>query len=204
VAAFLHASQGRLVLHASAVSWDDGAIAFAGPSGGGKTTIAAMLCRTGARLVTDDVLVLDARPGEESVWARRGGTELRVRAEAGELADASARHTVDGRLAVSPAYVDASEVPLQAVILPRPDRGATAIDGRRLGLGEAAHILGQSQRIEGWQDMKLIGQQFESAISIAGRIPVVELTLPWAPSYDVTTAAQVVTACREKACLSEG
>lgn len=56
--------RGLLPLHASCVTFGDGAVAFAGESGAGKSTIAAILLRHGARLVSDDVTVIDTQaPG---------------------------------------------------------------------------------------------------------------------------------------------
>ncbi|MBA4164154.1 MAG: hypothetical protein C0510_05925 [Erythrobacter sp.] len=54
---------GLAVLHASAVSIGGGAIAFTAHSGGGKSTMAAMLVREGLPLVCDDTLVLAPSSG---------------------------------------------------------------------------------------------------------------------------------------------
>jgi hypothetical protein len=51
--------QGRLVLHASAVDLEGQGIAFAGPSGRGKSTLAAAFARRGAGFLCDDGLRLD-------------------------------------------------------------------------------------------------------------------------------------------------
>jgi hypothetical protein len=52
--------QGRLVIHASTVVLpDDKVIAFVGDSGYGKSTIASFFCNTGARLMTDDCLLIE-------------------------------------------------------------------------------------------------------------------------------------------------
>jgi hypothetical protein len=51
--------RGHLVLHASAVSFGSQVAAFAGPSGTGKSTLAAACVARGARLVTDDVVCLE-------------------------------------------------------------------------------------------------------------------------------------------------
>lgn len=81
--------QGRLVLHASAVETELGAIAFAGPTGFGKSTLAASFASTGSRFLTDDGLPigwdgehLAALPGDPSIrllddscQAILGGTE---------------------------------------------------------------------------------------------------------------------------------
>lgn len=51
--------RGRFVLHASTVVIDDVAVAFAGPSGRGKSTLTAALARAGYPLVADDMTVID-------------------------------------------------------------------------------------------------------------------------------------------------
>jgi hypothetical protein len=50
---------GRLVMHASAVATPDGAIAFVGSSGRGKSTLAASFALQGFPLMTDDCLLID-------------------------------------------------------------------------------------------------------------------------------------------------
>ena len=56
--------RGIPCLHASAVQTVSGAIAFFGPKGRGKSTMAANFLRRGAALLTDDVLPLQQRGGE--------------------------------------------------------------------------------------------------------------------------------------------
>lgn len=51
--------QGKLVFHASAVEAGQGAIAFVGESGRGKSTLAASFAVSGHRFLTDDGLVLE-------------------------------------------------------------------------------------------------------------------------------------------------
>ncbi len=51
--------RGKLVLHASAVANQEGAIAFAGVSGTGKSTLGTSFCRQGFSLLADDGLVLE-------------------------------------------------------------------------------------------------------------------------------------------------
>lgn len=52
--------RGLLPLHASCVRIGDGAVALAGPSGMGKSTLAAALLRRGHAVLADDVTVIDA------------------------------------------------------------------------------------------------------------------------------------------------
>lgn len=51
--------QGKFVLHGSAVVVGDGAAAFIGPTGAGKSTVAASFALAGSRLISDDALVLE-------------------------------------------------------------------------------------------------------------------------------------------------
>lgn len=55
--------QGKLVFHASAVEIGDGAAAFAGASGLGKSTLAASFAGEGFRFLSDDGLALEPEGG---------------------------------------------------------------------------------------------------------------------------------------------
>jgi hypothetical protein len=61
------AQRKMLALHASSVVFRDRVVAFAGESGAGKSTLAAHCLKLGARLMSDDLLVVSARPGPEVV-----------------------------------------------------------------------------------------------------------------------------------------
>lgn len=76
--------QGFLVLHASAVVVDGKTVGFVGPKRSGKSTVALALHREGARVLTDDVLVLDVRG--EKVMARPGMPDLRLRRDTASTA----------------------------------------------------------------------------------------------------------------------
>ncbi len=54
--------QGRVILHASAVVTGQGAVAFCGPHGIGKSTLAAAFTRAGYPMLTDDMLPLTWGP----------------------------------------------------------------------------------------------------------------------------------------------
>jgi hypothetical protein len=71
------------MLRASAVELRNGAVAFIASSGGGESTVAATLCATGARLVSDDLLWLGVETPRHllSSWIRavhRGDGQLGV------------------------------------------------------------------------------------------------------------------------------
>lgn len=63
VLGFVLLQAGGFPLHAAAVEIDGVAVAFAGLSGAGKSTLVATLVQRGARLITDDVSVVDPIPG---------------------------------------------------------------------------------------------------------------------------------------------
>jgi hypothetical protein len=77
--------QGLDVMHASAVTWDSGVVAFVGPSGAGKTTVATRLMARGATLITDDALALEMTGGE--IVAHPGPPFVAVAAADSALAD---------------------------------------------------------------------------------------------------------------------
>ena len=80
------ALRGIHLLHASAVELDGSLLVITGPSGAGKTTSARAFARTGARLVSEDLLVLEPASvgpravitGEATIraWVAGRGTRL--------------------------------------------------------------------------------------------------------------------------------
>ena len=73
--ALLH-QRGALALHGSCVLAKDGAVAFLGDSGAGKSTIAAGLTRRGCSLVTDDILAITFQDGVPMVLPCRSDIKL--------------------------------------------------------------------------------------------------------------------------------
>jgi len=166
---------GECVLHASAVDIHGRAIAIAGPSGAGKTTLAAALCREGARLAADDLLRIDLT----TMWCFRGTTALRLRPNAAVLAanlPGHLRHpTADGRCAAHFAATQADALPLAAVLVPR---WSSAVGFRYLRGVEAVMALAPAARVQGWRDPDAMKQWFEHTHAIATAIPVIEASLP--------------------------
>jgi hypothetical protein len=85
--------RGYEVLHASAISGDGGAAAFAGPSGAGKTRLASRLVARGAGFLTDDVLAVQA--AGDRILSQPGPAFMAIRhddaAMLAELAEAGGR-----------------------------------------------------------------------------------------------------------------
>jgi len=68
--------RGVTCIHASAISFDDQVIAFAGPKGAGKSTTAAAFAGRGYPVVTDDIVAL--LPSGETFLAQPGYPRLRL------------------------------------------------------------------------------------------------------------------------------
>lgn len=76
VTTFVMRELGQVLLHASAVTTSRGAIAFLGPKGRGKSTMAAAFLMRGAALLTDDILLLQVR--DDGVYGVPGPPVMKV------------------------------------------------------------------------------------------------------------------------------
>lgn len=68
--------QGKLVFHASGVDTSEGALAFMGISGRGKSTLAASFSQSGSRFLTDDGLFLQGVDG--GYWVQPSHPSIRL------------------------------------------------------------------------------------------------------------------------------
>lgn len=187
--------RGDLVLHASAVQVETGAVAFVGASGMGKSTMATLLCAAGHALVSDDVLRVTVTDDDISVHP--GSTETRLREAARDLATAvdpgAVRITADGRLALQ--LRRSSErvlLPLRACVIPLPDRERTRVSLTRLRGSAALVRLARFPRILGWTDRCGMVSEFRQLAALVAAIPVVEARLPWGPPYPPDVADELL------------
>ena len=199
--AFQLSLRGLCVLHASAVDVGGAAIAFVADSGGGKSTMAGLLCADGARLVTDDVLVVDELQTRPTV--RLGATELRLRKGADTLvarfADAPERRTsADDRQVLQPPGVAEDGLDLEALVLPVPDRTATAVSVELLAPKEALFELLTLPRLLGWQDPQVLARHLAHLSALVARVPVYRAVVPWGPPFPDDVAAQLTAAIRAR------
>lgn len=197
---FILAMQGHAVLHASAVQVNDVVVAFVGMSGMGKSTMAGLMCSSGARLVTDDVLRVDL-DDDGPPSCHLGATELRLRKGAEGLfarlaAEPASRRTQDDRQAVRMVDAQPGRLPLAGIVIPRPhhDGSHTRLSVERLQPLQALLTLIRFPRILGWQDPAVLGRQFDELGAITERVPVFVANMPWGPPFADELPAELLDA----------
>jgi hypothetical protein len=198
----------HLVLHSSAVQVGDGALAFVGYSGMGKSTMAALLCAeltpsdapagTAGALITDDVLRIDFDgAGQQQPVCRLGATELRLRRSAGSVSErfaggASVRVTADARNALAPGSAVRDRLPLRAIVIPQPRRDHDQLRLTRMVGGRALITLASYPRIVGWLDPDTQRDQFEQLGRLTTSVPVYRADIPWGPPFDPDLARNLL------------
>lgn len=180
VIAWLLTLAGECVLHASAVEIGDSALAFAGGSGMGKSTLAALLCANGARFITDDLLRL--QPDGKDFRCFSGAGQIRLRKGAAAIAknfSATAHGThPDGRIAVT-MDGNRSTVPLGAIVIPHPSRHGKELNLQRLTRSMSLLYLMAFPRTQGLQQGKHLQRRLDSFGQIAAGIPIFKAEIPW-------------------------
>jgi hypothetical protein len=196
VLAHVLAREGELVLHASAVELGGRALAIVGGVGAGKSTLAALLCGAGARLVSDDMLRVDLSEGAPSCFRGTGVVRLRPAAAslASEIAGAEVIETADGRVGVIPAPAPSDRPPLGAVLVPAPSREAAELEVVRLGDPEALVELLRYPRLIAWRTSGPIRAHFDGAARLAQSLPLYRATIPWGPPFAAGLAAELLDA----------
>jgi hypothetical protein len=185
LAIWLVANQ-QLVLHASAVAWDDLAIAIVGGSHAGKTTLAAQCVLAGARLLADDVLRIVSTNGASSWWA--GVRWLRLRSGASALLSSwdgpMYQSERDQRwVAISQDAAVPASGRLDALVFPvRSDDGRVRVTPR--GQAEALRRLLLVPRVRGLQAHDLLRVQLRRNAELAREVPSVEVATPVGPPFE--------------------
>jgi hypothetical protein len=183
---FLLGISGASVLHASAVEIDGAAIAFVGMSGSGKSTMAALLCSDGARLISDDVLRVEVAGNRPICLC--GSTELRLRPAAADILERfspapPSRVVADGRLAVNPPLVASDRMRLGAIIVPLPSRSCSTLKLHQQAPVDAIFSLVRFPRIAGWRSPELLQNQFDVLTRLGSDVPVFHAVVPWGPPW---------------------
>lgn len=184
---------GHLVLHASAVRHDGRAVAFVGPSGGGKSTLAALGMLSGQDLVTDDVLRVDLSPaGAPTVWP--GATSVRLRPGAAGLGRrrAGVARTADGRIDLPAARTLDAPLPLHCLVLPTLAVRGRELRVERVGPDVAMRALAAAPRVAGWSRGVELARQFHQFAELCEAVPVVAVSVPGARRNDPAVVPELV------------
>ncbi|MCJ2185392.1 hypothetical protein MTR66_01020 [Novosphingobium sp. 2638] len=176
---FFH-MQGLFPLHASAVRFGDGVVAFSGASGAGKSTLAAFLSERGYQVITDDVCVIDLAEDAGRALVRPSFARLRLWGESmdalGKPLTEESRNTVRWNKYHLMLPSSRDVLPLKAVVLLEADAscdrpGLVPVKG-----GQA--IAKMIQNVFRPEYARFLGRDqvsFRSSTSIAGNVPVHEL-----------------------------
>lgn len=196
--AFWLGLHGACVLHASTVEIeaDGSAVAIVAGSGMGKSTLAALLCASGGRFVSDDLVRLD--DGVPPRWVGHSA-ELRLRPGATSLLDSvggtwPTRPTVDDRLAVDPPRSTHEDGPLAVVIVPAPRHDGGPLEIERLDAVDAAVALAAFPRLAHWRERGVLETQLHGLARLAESVPVLRARVPWGPPFAAGLGAHLLDA----------
>lgn len=171
---FLLELHGHCVLHASAVVLRDRAIAFMGPAGCGKSSLAAAFCALGAPLLSDDVLRCEVSQG---VRCNRGTFALRLRENQRDLAQlfSTSTRSIDDRIVVRATPAASRSYRVAALLAPAP---APHLQLTRIsGVDAIAGVL-SAARVTSWRSQERRVQQFSALAALGSQVPVFRLALP--------------------------
>jgi hypothetical protein len=178
----LHQRQ-QIVLHASAVEVNGKAVIFCGPSGEGKSTLAAALARLGYRLLADDVCAITFRANSDPV-VHPDGRHLKLWAQAIEKLELEdvrggrVRNHLE-KFYVQPPEVTVEAVPLGAVYSLREARPSDIPGIARPNIVDATLLLrGNAYRPLLVTRLEQKAQYFRAAAKIASKSGVFRLTRP--------------------------
>jgi hypothetical protein len=188
--------RGLPTLHANAVSVDGRLVLFAGASGQGKSTMAALMLGAGGVAVADDLVRLQrtehglvAFPGNRGIRLRPSATEMITSLDLDHLGTAT---SPDNRTVITEMrHLDLGPMPVAAVVLPAPNRTNTDVRVERLTAAEALVAVLQATRVIGWLKPAAHRHTFTTAQEIVRNVPILRVHVPWGPPWTHDLAARV-------------
>ena len=125
----------------------------------------------------------------------RGASSLRLREPAAsivELFETPPRvgQTADGRLAVYPPAGDSAAL-LSAVVVPHPDREIDRVTVEPIRGTEAFWMMSRFGRVMGWQQERMIQQQFSQISRLARESKILRARIPWTQPFSRQTADEL-------------
>ena len=182
--------KGKEVLHGAAVVTPYGACAFVGPTGAGKSTLAASFLSAGYSVLTDDCVVLDARGGNIvalpaypglRLWDDAIATLFGATGSCAPVAHYTPKQRFTAALSATPFY--SSAVPLAGIyVLGTSDAEDTAPvsnpEMHPLAEREALMTLLSLAFKLDIQDHRMLTREFDFLHRLVTQIPVRRLTVP--------------------------
>ena len=183
VLAFASHLIGDVVLHASGVQLEGGAVGFLGPKFCGKTTLATAMTYEGANLVTDDALAikLGARvqcaPGVPSLRLRHASARHFERTRERAKDDPQEQRVID---MLPPERIARKPVDLAALYLLNPpgSEGRGVVRRVPLDPAEGAMSLVRFSKLGGMLGKSEAATYFNRAISLCVAVPMYALVYP--------------------------
>ncbi|MGX1100290.1 hypothetical protein [Amorphus sp. MBR-141] len=173
--------RGLLPLHASAMRFGDGVVAFTGVSGAGKSTMAAFLSERGHQTLADDVCVVD--PGAAGAMVRPAIARLKLW---GASMDALGKPRLDAHrdtlrwekyhLRQQP---EVTARPLRAIVALATTPGPAPSLQPLAGAEAITTVLRNAFRPEFARCLGLTPRIFRLAAATAATVPVFRLDRPW-------------------------
>lgn len=174
--------RGITCLHASAVAFGDGAVAFAGHAGAGKSTLAAALAGRGHAVITEDVAALVPSGGDVEVEPAYPLVRLWPESVAALFGDAGALPLItpnwDKRflaLGEGAARFERRRLPLAAVCV-LGGRSDAAARIERLEPARALMELVERAYSANLLDRAMRAREFEALSQLVRRVPVYGVT----------------------------
>jgi hypothetical protein len=180
---------GRLVLHASAVVASEGAIAFLGDAGQGKSTISGTFAKQGFPLLTDDCLLLEEDDGQLFGHPSYPGLRLRPDTIAALFGQEPARcqvahYTEKKRLRLDNGRLPfcADPILLRRIYVLAPSEETN--DPQVISLAPLPprdtfmELVKHTYRLD-ITDRASLGDEFEGLGRVAASLPICRLAFPW-------------------------
>lgn len=190
-----------LVLHASSVEIAGGVVAFVGPGGAGKSTLALALARAGHSMVSDDGLLLRADGSRLTPLPAYAGVRLWDDSAAALAADEDA--SIAGATGHKRCYLESSAFTTRALALQRiyvvdPQPSAGLAFERLSGADAAIEIVRQTYRLA-LDDRLALERQLDDIVALTRAVPVWRLAFPRALDRVAALAASVAAGIAQHA-----
>jgi hypothetical protein len=179
--------RGHLVLHASAVVLPNGsALAFAGPAGSGKSSLAAAFAGAGARILTDDCLLVEPKGDRWHAVPSYPGLRLwpdmllPLQAQARALRNV-AHYMGKKRLDATALPFSSTAAPLAALYVLRRRGARQRLEAAALARATAVMELISFSYLLDHQDRAQLARSFTRLVALTASVPIFRLDLPHAP-----------------------